>query len=423
MPSSDRLDRHFPRYEKFQPRTAIWCVTPRRGGAFHRFFDTSPISPSGRYLAYLKIDQEQRPPLPGEQAEVRVVDLDSGEDHLVATTQGWENQMGANINWGPDDSQLIFNDVDTSTWQAFAVRCEVQTGRKHRLQGPVYHVSPDGLWACGANPIPMRRTQPGYGVVVPDEHVPRYQGPREDDGLWLTHTQTGRSELILSLADAIEKARPAFEIDNPDRYEIYGFHSKFNPQGGQLIFTIRFFENTGQAQCDKIGKGLLFTVLTLRPDGSDVRNAVPTSRWKKRGNHINWFPNGKQLSMNLVLDDKMLFVQCNDDGSNLRPILPDRPGTGHPTVHPDGKHILTDTYLWESPWDDGTTPLRWVDIEADSETTIARVATRMQGAPQAGPLRVDPHPAWDPTHRWVAFNACPDGTRRIYVMDMQSLIG
>lgn len=423
MPTPKALDQHFPRYEEFQPKVPIWCVTPKQGRAFHRFFDTNPISPSGRYLAFLRIPQEQNTPEPGETAEVCVTDLDTGEERTVATTQGWENQMGASINWGPDDSQLIFNDVDIHTWEAFAVRCDVETGQKHRLQGPVYHVSADGHWACSANPILMRRTQNGYGVVVPDEQVPRYVGPREDDGLWLTNTQTGETRLILSLKDAIEQARPPFEIDDPEKYEIYGFHSKFNSRGDRLIFSIRFFETTGEPQWNKIGKGLLFTVLTLRPDGSEICNAVPTHRWKKRGNHINWFPDGKRLSMNLVLDSEegMRFVQCNYDGSDLRRILPDRYGSGHPTVHPDGKHILTDTYVWESQWDDGTTPLRWVDMLNDTEDVIARIPSDTGAGPT--PLRVDPHPAWDRTHRWVTFNAFPDGTRRVFVMDMQSLIG
>ncbi len=422
MPDPAALDEHFPRYDRHEPAVPVWYVTPGRSGAFHRFFDTSPIGPGGRSLAYTRMPQEHRPPEPGEEAEVRVVDLETGDDRLVATTRGWDSQMGANVNWGPDDGQLIFNDVDPATWEAFAVRCEVATGAKHRLNGPVYHVSPDGLWACASNPIPMRRTQTGYGVAVPPRLVPRFVGPRDDDGLWLTDTQSGESRLILSLADAIERARPPFEIDDPQRYEIYGFHSKFNPQGDRLIFTIRFFENTGEAQWDKIGKELSFTVLTVKPDGSDVCNAVPTSRWKKGGHHINWFPDGRRLSMNLVLEDELRFVQCNYDGTDLRAILPDRRGSGHPTVHPDGRHILTDCYLGEMAWDDGRIPLRWVDVVDDSERTIVRVRTQMPEGYRGGSMRVDPHPAWDPTNRWVAFNACPEGTRGVYLMDMRPLL-
>jgi hypothetical protein len=38
-------------------------------------------------------------------------------------------------------------------------------------------------------------------------------------------------------------------------------------------------------------------------------------------------------------------------------------------------------------------------------------------------MRVDAHPAWDRAFRRVAFNGCPDGTRRVYVADLSSLLG
>ncbi|MDF1514193.1 MAG: hypothetical protein P1S60_10330, partial [Anaerolineae bacterium] len=101
----------FPRYSDFNPTVPVWCVTPNRPGCLHRFFDTSPISPSGRYLAVLQLPFEDRQPEPGDQAHVVVVDLNTGEDNIVVTTCRWEPQMGANINWGGSDHELFFNDV------------------------------------------------------------------------------------------------------------------------------------------------------------------------------------------------------------------------------------------------------------------------------------------------------------------------
>ena len=418
MPSAASLDRHFPRYTDFAPLVPIWSVTPHEGRALHRFFDTSPISPSGRFLAVFRLPQERREPVPGEVGCVCLIDLETGEDRVVAETRGWETQMGANINWGPDDGQLIFNDVDPKTWQAFAVNCDTRTGSKRRLGGPVYHVSPHGLWACGSNPTTMRRTQPGYGVVIPDERVPRYVGLRDDDGLWLTNTQSGESKVILSIKDAVTKCTPPFEIDDPRRYEIYGFHSKFNPPGDRLIFSIRFFVNEDRPIWYAMRNSkLYYTVLTCGLDGSELCNAVPTSRWLKHGHHINWFPDGRRLSMNLTLTDTLQFVQCNMDGSDLRPMRTDVLGSGHPTVHPDGRHILTDSYVREKvAFGDGTTPLRWVNLATGTEKLLARIPSDTGAA--GGPLRLDPHPAWDRTWQWVTFNAFVDGTRRVFVMDM-----
>ena len=108
-----KINNNFPRYKKFNPLIPVSCVTPDKGGCIHRFFNTSPFSPSGRYMALLHFPQEKRLPKPGELAEVVLIDLNSGKETIIAETKGWETQMGANINWGSEDTELYFNDVDT----------------------------------------------------------------------------------------------------------------------------------------------------------------------------------------------------------------------------------------------------------------------------------------------------------------------
>ena len=45
------LDEAFPRYDQQNPAAPIWCITTAMPGCWHRFFDTSHFSPSGRYVA------------------------------------------------------------------------------------------------------------------------------------------------------------------------------------------------------------------------------------------------------------------------------------------------------------------------------------------------------------------------------------
>lgn len=222
------MHESFPRYLTHEPSVPVWCVTPHRPGCIHRFFDTSPISPSGRYLAVFQLPFEDRPPEPGETGKVCVIDLETGEDQVVAETRGWEPQMGANINWGGSDHELFFNDVDPEDWRPFAWKVDPLTGKRQRMEGTVYHASPDGKWLISANMATMRRTQPGYGVCVPLETMRRNVGPAEDDGFYLTDTSTGRTRMLVSLADVLRQATPPIRIDDPQHQEIYGFHSKLN---------------------------------------------------------------------------------------------------------------------------------------------------------------------------------------------------
>ncbi|WP_168123369.1 hypothetical protein [Paenibacillus sp. HB172176] len=419
------INQCFPRYTEYDPLVPVWCVTPGEGGGLHRFFDTSPVSPSGRYLAVLRMPDRDRVNEPGETAEVVLVDLHTAEEQVVALTRGWEYQLGANINWGTDDHALYFNDVDTESWTPFVVCLDPLTGATRRMEGSIYRISPDGKQIISANTITMRRTQNGYGVVVPDQLVPRNFGFPSDDGLFLIDTATGVRKLLVSLRDLFENAEPRIDTTLYEGGECYGFHSKFNPQGTRLIFTVRWFHSKEQQPWNQIKKDLDFWVFTMKPDGTDIHVAVGPHQWKKGGHHINWYPDGEYLSMNLALagDGRMKLVRVRYDGTDLRTITDAMPGSGHPTVHPDGHHILTDTYAWESTsFGDGTVPLRWIDLRTNTEKTLVRLNVAHPAAGKNSSLRVDPHPAWAPDNRHIAFNGYVNGARRVFLADVSNML-
>jgi len=420
-----RISPEFPRHEEYSPRVPIWCVTPGRPGCIHRFFDTSPISPSGRYLAVFQLPFEDRLPRPGEPGNICVVDLESGEDRVVAQTCGWEPQMGANINWGGSDNELFFNDVDTTSWTPFAWKLDPLSGRKERMEGTVYHASPDGRWLISANLTTSRRTQPGYGVVIPDGLVRRNVGPADDDGFYLTDTSTGKCRLLASIKELLSEADPPVLIQDPGVQEVYGFHSKFNPQGDRLMLSLRWYPAQNRQVWDAFAEKDLevrFAWVTMAPDGGSKHCAVGPEQWEKGGHHATWFPDGRRISMNLRIDrDVLRFVQVNADGSELRKMHDDVVGSGHPTVHADGQHMLTDCYTSEATaYGDGTVPLRWIDLETGEEQAIVRINTRQPHKVSA--LRVDPHPAWDRSWRYITFNGFVGGTRRVFVADMKDLL-
>lgn len=405
----------FPRYTEFDPQVPVWCVTPGEGRCLHRFFDTSPVSPSGRYLACLRLPHEDRLPRPGEEAAVVLVDLVGGEERVVAHTAGWETQMGANINWGASDDELFFNDVDAQTWKPVTVKLNPHSGKSERFGRGIYHVSPDGKWALCSSLELMRRTQFGYGVVVPEEHVRINWEPREDDGLFLTNLETGDCRLLVSLSQLVElipeRERPA--IANRC---YYGFHAKWAPTGDRILFTMRGVAHPWALHFNTLGPPMHFYIFTLRPDGSELKCALDATFWNRGGHHINFYPDGSALSMNHTLDfDHLRFVRCDLDGKNRRVLLNNVLGSGHPTIHPNGRNLLTDSYQHEPmAMGDGTTPLRWLDLGTGEEEHLARIRT----AAGPGALRIDPHPAWLPGYKHIAFNAAPDGTRRVFIADL-----
>jgi len=129
--------------------------------------------------------------------------------------------------------------------------------------------------------------------------------------------------------------------------------------------------------------------------------------------------------MNLNLHgDGLRLVSVRHDGIDLREFSRTLPGSGHPTLHPDGVHMLTDAYVTEPlAFRDGTTPIRWLDLPASTETQLVRIRTLSGFAGPRQELRVDSHPAWDRDFRRIAFNACPEGSREVFVGDLSRLVG
>lgn len=410
------MDAVFPRYTDNDPAAPIWCITPEVDGCFHRFFDTSPISPSGRYVGLTRLPAEDRMPRAGEPAQVVVIDLETGDWQVVAETHGWDTQLGAQVQWGAGDEELFFIDMHVENWQPFSVKMNPLAGERANLAGPLYMVSPDGRTAASPCLRRTRLTQEGYGVVVPDDAIPRNEGAVEDDGLYMTDTLTGDSGLLLSFKRIYDELLDEGEFGGGD---LYGFHVKWNLQGTRLQFVVRFVPHGSDDWSSR--RPMLVTV---RPDGSDLHMAIPADVWGLGGHHPNWTPDGEHVMMNLKLDgENMRLVRARYDGADLQTMDDNLLGTGHPSLHPGGRYVITDDYA-HGPLanEDGTTPLRLLDLEESDETRVALIRTKPDYEGEMKVLRVDPHPAWSPDWRYVTFNACPTGKRDVFIADLGELM-
>lgn len=411
------FDTLFSRYTKFDPKVPVWCVTPEIDRVFHRFHSSCPFSPSGRYLALTRLGREDKTPVPGDVAEIVLIDLRTGKSRIVAETRGADTQLGAQAQWGADDSQLFFNDVDLKTWRPFGVKMDLATGKKKRLEGTIYMVSSDGKWAASSCLRRISYTQMGYGVLVPPEHIPVNRGVVDNDGLYVTNTETGEQRMIASFKKIVEEAVPRIDVARYGPGGFYGFHVKWSPDDSRLMLVLRYMPDSDKKYRPQL--------ITMKPDGSDIRVAIPNTEWAdKGGNHPNWHPDSEHVFMNLKTDgENYQFIQARYDGTDRRPMTQAPGNGGHPTVHPSGKYILTDNYAKRNVFGDGTSPLLWVDLAAATNVPIARVANTPPYTGKKNELRLDLHPAWDRrTWRYACFNGLRAGTRAVYVADLSGLL-
>lgn len=197
---------------------------------------------------------------------------------------------------------------------------------------------------------------------------------------------------------------PSIRVGHPEQFEYCAFQVKWNPQGTRLLTSVQWTPRSGgkRNRC----------IITMKADGTDLRTAVTAEQWAAGGHHINWCPDGSHLSMNLnVVGEpglELITVRC--DGGDPRVVF--KPGSGHPSFHPAGRHMIADAYPHEPvAFGDGSVPLRLIDTQTPTCTNIVRVyvsATR-------GEFRVDAHPAWNASGRYVVFNGFVHDTRKVYI--------
>ena len=383
------------------------------GRTIHRFFDTSPLSPSGKYLALFRFPYEDHSPKPGDAGEVILVDINTKKERVVAQSRGWEMQLGAQVQWGKNDNELYFNDVDTTTWKAFAVKLNPLTGVSKRMEGTVFMVSPDGNQLASHNLINSRYAQIGYGVMIPKELTTKNVGPVANDGITLTDTKTGKSKMLVSIRDIYEKSVPSIAIANPQDFNFYCFQVKWNPQGTKLLTTVQWSPLAGGSR--------LRAVITMNTDGSNLRTAITPEQWGKGGHHVNWTADGEHISMNLEVNDKqsgLELITAKYDGSDLKTVF--QPGSGHPSFHPKGlPFIITDAYPGEKvTLGNGTAPIRLLNVKTQKEKTITNIFL----SNTEGEFRIDAHPAWDYSGRYVIFNGFINNTRSVFIADLKSVL-
>lgn len=422
----------FCSYVKYAPKVPVVRIAGGDRPVIHRFFDSNPISPSGRYIALTEFPFQDRLPQPGDKANVVVIDLETTDEVFRQETAAWDTQVGAQVQWGANDKQLFFNVMDEVRWRPYGLVVDIFDGSKWQLGTTIYHVSSDGKFGISPDLIKINVAQPGYGVHVPADFLRLNHGTPSDDGIFISDIETGEARLLVSLS-AIAEALADQDHFPSEVGSLYSFHTKWNFDASRIMFIARWIP--------KGSKKSRNWLITMRADGTDIRVAVPPQVWG-HGHHPNWFPSDNRIVMNLpengglftflrsqagrvgrklrlpiFRDIPLRFRVFNYDGSGMRS-LSRHQGSGHPTIHPSGKFLLSDSYLSEQPaYRDGTVPLRTIDLETGAICEAIRIDCKPVFMGAKKEYRIDPHPAWETNGNRLVFNGAVDGVRAVFIAD------
>ena len=383
-------------------------VQPVTRGPRHHFFgyyDKSPWNASGRHLLAHEATFNDRPPGPGDAVDIGVVDLQDGlRFRPLATSRGWNWQQGAMAQWHPADTERQWVHNDVRDGRAVGVVRDIDGRELGVLERAPYALAPDGRTAFGANFARLAVHRPGYGYAgLVDPHADEPHPAA--DGVWRIDLASGRSELVVPLAELAARAR------RPSMEGAWHYVNHLQPsRGGQRLAFFHVWHRDP--------KSWEVRLYTCRPDGTDLRCLLDTGfvshyDWRDDDRILVW-ANRPQAPARFLL----LSHAAAEDGAPAYRVFGERDlrEDGHCTFSPDGRWVLNDTY----PDAHGKRTLMLVRARDERRFDVARLASPKDR--WWGEIRCDLHPRWSRDGRRVCIDSVHDGTRQMYVVDVGAIV-
>ncbi len=173
-------------------------------------------------------------------------------------------------------------------------------------------------------------------------------------------------------------------------------------------------------------KSLVREVWVCSKDLKDLRPAIPYSPGGPDcfRNHSGFHDPGGHLLSGATAAG-IVVVSVDGSGARYFHTGVDRDDGGHPSISPDGKWVITDSY-----GDQGS--LFLISLETGESTVLLTVPRKAESAPAwwvdrpvskgKGPRFVDPHPNWSKDGTKVTFNAMFGSLSQVCMIDVSQLV-
>jgi Tol biopolymer transport system component len=199
----------------------------------------------------------------------------------------------------------------------------------------------------------------------------------------------------------------------------YFWHSKYNRQVSRIMQVLRCifpgFDGGGERNT---------MVFTLTADGKEVFYTGQDPVWDyPLGGHPNWHPDGEHIIRNMKPGgDTPRICQFKYDGSDFKILSESFNSSGHPSIEPTGRYIITDQRDTIDK-NNQVISLIVLDTVSDKAETVCTLPTiNTQGLKLiTKTMRLDGHPCWSRDYKKVSLQAAPEGKRQLFVVDLSHL--
>ena len=366
---------------------------------FFGYYDKSPWDISGRYMICMRARDTWSEPDPDDTADILLIDSEGEQKVLnIATTHTWNVQQGCMAQWlGPEfKTKIIYNDLREGNYCSIVF--DIETKEERVLPLPVYTVSSDGKTALSLDFSRLHNLRPGYGYSALPEKTKGVALP-DETCIWKMDVETGEVVELLKYTDfARFQPRPEM-LENGSVHKVN--HLMLSPNGKRFMVLYRWF----------IGQRKYTRLITCNVDGSDMYllsddDMVSHCYWKD-DEHIIAFENkyGEGTGYYLMKDKTQEYTH----------LWPQLSNDGHPSYCPTDKSLVVlDTYPDRARIQE-VKVARDTDVEGKDIKVLARVFAPFK---YDNDTRCDLHPRWSRDGKKICFDACFEGHRGLYIVNL-----
>ncbi len=179
------------------------------------------------------------------------------------------------LHWHPlaADRELLFN--DRSGNDVITVVMDVESGKKRELPRAIAAVGHKGQYGLCIDYGRQGRMRKVVGYAAAEDPYASQPAPR-DDGIWRMDLKTGKSTLLVSIAQVYEQLRGHPLIDG--KRHMFFQHAVFNKSDSRFFFLARVLTDPPKAELES-------AMFTAAIDGSGLREVIPFGR---AVSHFEW---------------------------------------------------------------------------------------------------------------------------------------
>ena len=370
-------------------------ITPNDGAHYFFGYYDMRATQGSRHLAH-RVSFMDR--LPGAQDVAQLGYLEAGRFTPFGETTAWNFQQGALLQYHPTQPDTVLynvieNDLPRTVTHNYA------TGEKTLTDRAVACVSPNGNWGLAVNFARIYDFRAGYGYAGAVDENSGVAAP-ENDGIFLTDMQSGKSRLLLSYKELA--ALCGYE----DR-KILVNHITFSPDSNRYVALIRNFPIPGE-------RGWKTTLLL-----GDRQGNARVLLNKTYVSHYIW------------ADERFLFAHCSAETPEKKSLyrIDTHLGTArefdmplfhrkgetdlHCNTAPGGIYLIGDTYP-----KDGYRSIEALNLQTGACRTLLREKTVIPTLPD---IRCDLHNRYVFGGKYISYDTTRNGCRQIALIDLHGL--